>query len=49
MPITRSALPFFYLMLGILYLYLSDSQQGGMGWTGSEANALITKCRAYLE
>jgi POT family proton-dependent oligopeptide transporter len=31
----------FYLMLGILFLYVSDSQKGGMGWTNVEAAALV--------
>ncbi|MBI1915687.1 MAG: peptide MFS transporter [Planctomycetes bacterium] len=31
----------FYLMLGILPLYLEDSQKGGMGWTDKQAAVLI--------
>src|SRR5207248_11718118 len=31
----------FYLMLGILPLYLEDSQKGGMGWTDKQAAGLI--------
>ncbi|MBY0521748.1 MAG: peptide MFS transporter [Gemmataceae bacterium] len=31
----------FYLMLGILPLYLSDSQKGGMGWTDEEAAVVV--------
>ena len=31
----------FYLMIGILYLYLVDSQKGGMGWDGKKAAGLV--------
>jgi POT family proton-dependent oligopeptide transporter len=31
----------FYLMLGILYQYLSDSQKGGMGWTDEKAAVVV--------
>jgi POT family proton-dependent oligopeptide transporter len=31
----------FYLMLGILPLYLSDSQKGGMGWTDEKAATVV--------
>src|SRR5262249_18145406 len=31
----------FYLMLGILPLYLSDSQKGGMGWSDAEAAVVV--------
>src|SRR6266516_1536218 len=26
----------FYLMVGLLYLYLTDTQRGGMGWSDKE-------------
>lgn len=31
----------FYLLLGILYQYLTDDAKGGLGWTGEEAAALV--------
>src|SRR5687767_5321153 len=31
----------FYLMIGILYLYLVDSQKGGMGWDGAKAASVV--------
>jgi POT family proton-dependent oligopeptide transporter len=31
----------FYLMVGIFYFYLTDSERGGLGWTGTEASALV--------
>ena len=31
----------FYLMLGILYQYLSDSQKGGMGWSDEMAAVVV--------
>ena len=31
----------FYLMIGILYQYLVDSQTGGMGWTGEKAASVV--------
>src|SRR5687767_11393914 len=31
----------FYLMLGILPLYVSDSQKGGMGWTDEQAAVVV--------
>src|SRR5262249_27766399 len=31
----------FYLLLGILELYLEDTQKGGMGWNGEQAAGLI--------
>jgi POT family proton-dependent oligopeptide transporter len=31
----------FYLMLGILYQYLSDSQKGGMGWSDEKAAVVV--------
>src|SRR5207253_6060805 len=31
----------FYLLLGILPLYLEDSQKGGLGWNDEEAAVLI--------
>jgi POT family proton-dependent oligopeptide transporter len=31
----------FYLMLGILPLYLADSQKGGMGWSDEEAAVVV--------
>ncbi len=31
----------FYLMLGILPLYLADSQKGGMGWTDADAAIVL--------
>lgn len=31
----------FYLMIGILYQYLTDSQTGGMGWSGTLASSVV--------
>jgi proton-dependent oligopeptide transporter, POT family len=31
----------FYLMIGIFYQYLVDSQTGGMGWDGAKAASLV--------
>jgi proton-dependent oligopeptide transporter, POT family len=31
----------FYLMIGILYQYLVDSQTGGMGWSGPRAASIV--------
>ena len=31
----------FYLMIGILYLYLVDSQKGGMGWDSKKAASVV--------
>jgi POT family proton-dependent oligopeptide transporter len=31
----------FYLMIGILYLYLTDSQKGGMAWDGKRAAGVV--------
>lgn len=31
----------FYLMIGILYLYLVDDQKGGMGWDGTKAAGVV--------
>jgi proton-dependent oligopeptide transporter, POT family len=31
----------FYLLLGLLYLYLTDTQRGGLGFTGAEASAVV--------
>jgi POT family proton-dependent oligopeptide transporter len=31
----------FYLMIGIFYQYLTDSQTGGMGWTGAKAASVV--------
>ena len=31
----------FYLMIGIFYQYLVDSQTGGMGWTGTKAASWV--------
>jgi len=31
----------FYLMIGILYQYLVDSQTGGMGWSGEKAASVV--------
>src|SRR5262245_14249723 len=31
----------FYLLLGILPLYLTDSQKGGMGWSAGETAVLV--------
>jgi proton-dependent oligopeptide transporter, POT family len=30
----------FYLMIGIFYLYMTDSQTGGMGWSGTKAASI---------
>ncbi len=31
----------FYLMIGIFYQYLTDSQTGGMSWTGQKAASVV--------
>ena len=31
----------FYLLLGILYLYLTDTQKGGLGWSDKDAAVLF--------
>ena len=31
----------FYLMIGIFYQYLTDSQTGGMGWSGEKAASVV--------
>ena len=31
----------FYLVVGLLYLYLTDSQTGGLGWSGTKASVLV--------
>src|SRR4029079_12331417 len=31
----------FYLMIGIFYQYLTDSQTGGMGWDGTKAASVV--------
>ena len=31
----------FYLMIGIFYQYLTDSQTGGMGWSGEKAASIV--------
>ncbi len=31
----------FYLMIGIFYQYLVDSQTGGMGWSGTKAASVV--------
>jgi proton-dependent oligopeptide transporter, POT family len=31
----------FYLMIGIFYQYLTDSQTGGMGWDGAKAASVV--------
>ena len=31
----------YYLMIGILYLYLVDSQKGGMGFTETKAMGVV--------
>jgi POT family proton-dependent oligopeptide transporter len=31
----------FYLMIGILYQYLTDAEKGGLGWDGKRAAALV--------
>jgi POT family proton-dependent oligopeptide transporter len=31
----------FYLMIGILYQYLTDSVKGGLGWGGVQASSLV--------
>ncbi|MBL8954844.1 MAG: peptide MFS transporter [Myxococcaceae bacterium] len=38
----------YYLMIGILYLYLVDSQKGGMGMTGGEASAVVGTYLAFV-
>lgn len=31
----------FYLLLGILYLYMTDSEKGGLGWTDVKASSIL--------
>jgi POT family proton-dependent oligopeptide transporter len=31
----------FYLMLGILFLYLTDKSKGGMGWSDADASVVV--------
>src|SRR5215207_3135917 len=31
----------YYLMIGIFYQYLTDSQTGGMAWTGTKAASVV--------
>jgi POT family proton-dependent oligopeptide transporter len=38
----------FYLMLGILPLYLADSQKGGMGWTDEQAAVVVGSYMALV-
>jgi POT family proton-dependent oligopeptide transporter len=38
----------FYLMVGILFLYLTDKEKGGMGWSGKEAAALVGSYMALV-
>src|SRR5436309_6897226 len=38
----------FYLMVGLLYLYLTDAERGGMGWSGREAAALVGSYMALV-
>src|SRR5437667_9470050 len=38
----------FYLMLGILPLYLSDSQKGGMGWNDSDMAVVVGSYTALV-
>jgi POT family proton-dependent oligopeptide transporter len=38
----------FYLMVGILYFYLTDTERGGLGWTGKEASALVGSYMALV-
>src|SRR5262245_5068419 len=38
----------FYLMVGILYLYLTATENDGMGWTGQEAAALVGSYMALV-
>src|SRR5207245_8793607 len=38
----------FYLLVGILYLYLTDTERGGMGWSGTEAAALVGSYMALV-
>ena len=38
----------FYLMVGILFLYLTDKERGGMGWSGKEAAALVGSYMALV-
>src|SRR6266542_3111768 len=38
----------FYLMVGILFLYLTDKDRGGMGWSDAEAAALFGSYMALV-
>lgn len=38
----------FYLMVGILFLYLTDKDKGGMGWDGKQAAALVGSYMALV-
>jgi POT family proton-dependent oligopeptide transporter len=38
----------FYLMIGIFYQYLVDSQTGGMGWTSARAAGVIGSYLAFV-
>ena len=38
----------YYLMIGILYLYLVDSQKGGMGWSGEKAAGIVGSYIAFV-
>jgi proton-dependent oligopeptide transporter, POT family len=38
----------YYLMIGILYLYLIDSQKGGMGWSGGKAAGVVGTYLAFV-
>jgi POT family proton-dependent oligopeptide transporter len=38
----------FYLMIGIFYQYLVDSQKGGMGWSGTKAAGVVGSYLAFV-
>ena len=38
----------FYLMVGILFLYLTDRDKGGIGWDGKQAAALVGSYMALV-
>src|SRR5438128_7136218 len=38
----------FYLMLGILFQYLSDSRKGGMKWTDEQAAVVVGSYTALV-
>lgn len=38
----------FYLMIGIFYQYLVDSQKGGMGWAGAKAAGVVGSYLAFV-